>query len=624
MKYRICSFEVDTVNYSITESGKPVPVEPKVFDLLVYLITHRHKVIRRDELFEQIWQGREVSDTTLSNHIKSIRKLFGDDGETQGVIKTVRGRGYQFVASVSCTSEPSAQSNAQPPNPAKRVVRSPKPALVVCSMTLIMAVLTWFLLLSPSKVTELRPYVLVKPFGVSSANNEKWQPFADQMTREVIRKLAQISDVYVVPASSAFALDGRLSHEEIKKALPNANYVLDAMVNVNGQGRIRITADMLELESADLLWSEAFDSQLDDANFFTTQSEIASKVAYSLDVILGEQEKARLSEFPTSDLKAYELYVSGQQQLNLFTHRSLLSAIEYFDQAIARDKEFAGAYVAKADAYRIIMSYFAKPADILPEVVNSVQHALEQDPVSAEALSSMGLAYVLAWRWQEAWAMLTAAKKLNPDLALTELGFALYYAGLGDSIGVQQSLESASRIDPLNLEVADWGHWALTMVGELDLAVDWSKRHLQLHPDVGILSSGASVSASLTGDHERAIFLAERGVKLDPTAPYSYLALAQAFGHAGQTEQIPALLDKANAINSYLCPYETAVNYILLDDIDAAFEHLNAAVSARSNCLVFTRYDKRLAPLRKDPRFSALLTRIGLDDETISAYPTKQ
>ena len=101
MKYQIAEFLIDTTRFRISNGDSPVAVEPKVFDLLVYLIAHRDRVVTREELFKEVWDGREVSDATLSNHVKSARKVLGDSGELQSTIQTIRGRGYQFIAPVT-------------------------------------------------------------------------------------------------------------------------------------------------------------------------------------------------------------------------------------------------------------------------------------------------------------------------------------------------------------------------------------------------------------------------------------------------------------------------------------------------------------------------------------------
>lgn len=141
-----------------------------------------------------------------------------------------------------------------------------------------------------------------------------------------------------------------------------------------------------------------------------------------------------------------------------------------------------------------------------------------------------------------------------------------------------------------------------------------------MHPNMGMIYSCASVSASLTGQHQYSISLAQQGVSRSPNAPYAYLALAQAYGYAGQTEKIPELIAQAQSLNKYMCPYETAINHIILGEINTAFSLFERAVESRSNCLLFARNDLRLLPIKNDPRYQALLTRIGLDDASINQY----
>ena len=240
-------------------------------------------------------------------------------------------------------------------------------------------------------------------------------------------------------------------------------------------------------------------------------------------------------------------------------------------------------------------------------------------PDSAEALSSLGLTYVMAWRWKDAWAALNAAKRRDPTLAQTELGFALYYAGLGEAEKVKSALATANRLDPLNAEMADWGNWALFMVGESAAAREWVERKMLQHPDVGLLFSGAGVGAYIAGDYARAIKLAEHGAELDGS-PVALIMLAQAYGYAGQKEKVLPLLEKAARAGTYTCPYESAAARLSLGDTDRAIALLEEAVAKRSNCLMFLRNDPRMKILHQDPHYSLLLTRVGLDDMALASY----
>jgi len=464
------------------------------------------------------------------------------------------------------------------------------------------------------------PYILVVPFDVSGSSPEAWKPFADQVAWEVIRNLRKISGLRVVPPPSAFTFEGNKAREHIRSQLPDVRYVLDGIIGVGAGGTVRITAELEDLANDQLLWDDDYETRIDNTNFFTVQSEIAASVSDSLQVVVLEDEQRALAELPTTNLEAYEAYVTGLQQTDQLTRDSLRLAVGSFDEAIALDPVFVAAYIARANANRLLMTYFEPPRNMLPEVVDSISTALRLDPDSAEARSSLGVAYVQAWRWDDAWLMLNEAKKRDPNLALTEIGFAVYYSGLGDAEGVQRALAAANRLDPLNIELADWGQWSLAMVGEAGAAMTWAEEKIRQHPDVGVVYTGGAVAASLAGDHERAIDLATRGARLDENSPIALITLAQIYGAAGQTDKILPLLEEAGRSGEYMCPYESAVALLPLGDMERVFDLLDDAVEYRSNCLIFLRSDPRLEPIRDDPRYDTLLTRVGLDDTALAGY----
>jgi class 3 adenylate cyclase/TolB-like protein/tetratricopeptide (TPR) repeat protein len=463
------------------------------------------------------------------------------------------------------------------------------------------------------------PYVLVVPFEVSGNAPEAWGPFADQVTREVIRNLRKISGLRVVPTASAFTFKGNKAREHVRAQLPEVRYVLDGSISISGDHQVRITAELEDLAKGRVVWDHAYEGRTDDTQLFAMQSQIATAVSDSLKVAILANERRALGELPTANLKSYELYVAGRHELDLVSHESLPRAIALFNRAIALDPQFFDAYIARSDAYRQLFAYFEPPINMLQAVVDSLAEAQQVRPDSAEALSSLGLTYVMAWRWKDAWGALNAAKRRDPTLAQTELGFALYYAGLGEAEKVKSALATANRLDPLNAEMADWGNWALIMVGESAAARDWVEQKMRQHPDVGILFTGAGVGAAIAGDYGRAIKLAERGAELDGS-PVALILLAQVYGYAGQKEKVLPLLDKAARAGTYACPYESAAAWLTLGDADRAITLLEEAVAKRSNCLIFLRNDPRMKILHQDPRYSLLLTRVGLDDMALASY----
>ena len=650
-KFRIGEYVVDTARYRVSHGDVPVAVEPKVFDLLVHLIRHRDRVLTREELFQAVWDGREVSDATLSNHVASARKALGDSGELQQTIQTVRGRGYQFVAPVIEVVEEAAgavigttPAPAPPPVPAPAPAPEPAPvavtpdeptrrpwrlALALVAIALLVPVLFFgarFLTAASVPTEAGRPYILVVPFGVSDNATEYHRTFADQVTREVVDNLRKISGLRTVPHASAFHFRSDKTREHILESLPDLQFLLDGEVSVAPDGTLRVTPRLTDLRRDVDVWSSPFTVRVDNHDFFETPAGIASAVARALKVqILGDEQRA-LAELPRIP-QAYEPYAAGWREMEKFTHESMQRAVGYFDQAIVLDPDFIAAYQAKSEALRSIFAYFEPPQELLPVVEASLAAVLERDPDSAEALSSLGLTQVMAWKWREAWQNLNKARALDPTLAQTEIGFALYYTALGENEKVKASLARAVELDPLNSELADWGTWALFMVGEKQAAREWADKQMRQHPENGFVFCGAGVAAYLRGDPAEGVALLEQGVELSARAPLALILLAQGYGYAGQKDKVPPLLDEAERANIYMCPYETAAAYLSLGDEASkarAVELLFEAVEKRSNCLIFLRVDPRLRVLRDDPRhaerFQELLTLVGLDEPSVKSY----
>lgn len=636
MIFQLNDIEIDTKQFCIKQAGAVVPTEPKVFDTVVYLIQNRQRLISRDELFTEIWKDRAVSDTTLSNHIKSARKILGDDGERQHIIKTVRGRGYQFIAiikevpteetpavTVSAIASDNTTFNRKSSNIVKNVYKSPKnTATLIVTMFLLLTLVIAFIWLLGAFDTEVeqKPYVLVVPFSVSSHNLEKWQPFADQVTREFIQDLRKISGIRVVPPPSSFTFKANKIRTHIRAQLPEVNYVLDGVVSDGDDGNIRITVEFEDLKGGKLIWDRDFDLNITDTNRFNAQADIAASVSDLLKVAVLKEEKRALAEVPTSSLQAYELYVKGQYQFSLLTYESVKKSIELYSQAIELDPQFEEAYVAKANAYRIILNVFEKPKDVLPKVITSSIDILDVNPESAHARSSLGLAYVHVWLWDDAWKMLNEAKQRDSNIALTELGFALYYSAIGDFDGLKRALARADQLDPLNEELAEWGLWALMMGNQLDAASVWGENKLKLHPNNPYHMLGVAVLEYLNGNHQRSIALATKGVEMTQRSPFALIILAQAYAAAGQIDKIEPLVTEAQGLNEYMCPYETAMIYAILNDAETTFPLLDEAIHYRSNCLIFTRHDPRLSSLRSDLRYAKILETVGLDDKSVSGY----
>jgi DNA-binding winged helix-turn-helix (wHTH) protein/TolB-like protein len=632
-RFRVGDLTIDTALFRVTSGSEVIPVEPKVFDLLVCLIRHRDRVLTRDELFQKVWDGREVSDATLSNHIKSARRCLGDSGELQQTIQTLRGRGYQFVAPV--TELPVA---AETPEEQKQLVaadsaRSPRrPAWLLPLAATFLVVVTASLFVwrmassSDAQLDAPPPIVLVLPLEVSGDAPAAWQGWADEITRRVIGSLRQISGLRAMDRETSFTFGGaNRTHDHIRRQLPEVRYVLSGVVTPSGDRTFRITLELDDLATGKQAWRKVYEHRgsFDQTALTEVEVAIAPAVSQSLQVTILDDERLalrRLHEPLTSDRQALELYVEGWKYLQLHDYESLKKAVALFEQAVARDEDFFDAWLALGEANRWIFGYYETPRDALSRVVSAFERAQALRPDSAEPLSALALTYVMAWDWEPAWRYLNLAHEKDPKLATTHLAFALYYCSLGEPERVKESLQRAKENDPLNAELADWGDWALFMVGESDAAREWVTGMMERNPTFGILFAGAGVGASISGDYPRAVKLAEQGHLLD-SSPVVKVMLAQAYAFSGRIEEARSLMREAERAGVYTCPYESAVTYLVMGEPDTSMALLEKSYDKRSNCLIFLRGDPRFQPLRENPRyrerFQALLLRIGLDDEAV-------
>jgi len=272
MRYLFESYALDTDRRELRNGPNLVALEPQVFDLLSYLIEHRERVVSKDDLLEAIWEGRSVSESSMTSRINAARTAIGDTGEQQRLIKTLLRKGFRFVASV-LEEGPKPEGAARP--------RSDGLAL-------------------PDK-----PSIAVLPFANMSGDAEQ-EYFADGMVEEIITALSHLRWLFVIARNSSFAYKGR--HVDVKQIGRElgVRYVLEGSVRKAGD-RVRITGQLIDAATGAHLWADRFDGSLEDV--FDLQDKIASSVAGVIEPALQAVETARSANRATADLTAYDLYL---------------------------------------------------------------------------------------------------------------------------------------------------------------------------------------------------------------------------------------------------------------------------------------------------------------------------
>ncbi len=259
MRYQFGHFELATERYELRRNGIALHAEPLVFDLILFLLRSPGRVVSREEIVDEVWQGRLVSEATIDGCIKSARRILGDSGDNQSYIRTVRGRGFEFAATVTALDEPSVNSwPEQPPEHPGEGIGPNESA--------------------PSG-TAPRPVLAVFPFANQSAAADDY--FADGLTEDVVTNLSRFRDLRVIAAGSTLQFKGRsINVPEFCRQM-RAAYVVTGSVR-RAAGRIRITVQLIEGVSCVQLWGDRYDRDIGD--IFDLQDELTRRIAATLGV----------------------------------------------------------------------------------------------------------------------------------------------------------------------------------------------------------------------------------------------------------------------------------------------------------------------------------------------------
>lgn len=390
MIYRFGKREIDCTGYRLysVENGlkEAIPIEPQVFDLLRYLVENRDRLITRDELFENLWVGKVISDTTLSGHIKFARKAIGDDGQKQNLIKTVRGRGYQFVGSVLVED---------------KNISSPAPHLTQQQdISQIDSIVR----------SKRGPLVAVLPFLNRSSDPEQ-QYFSEGMSEDITTELSRFSDIQVLARNSAFKYSANSSNTQ-QYDEPSLDYLVEGSVRRTGD-KIRINAQLNDADNNQQLWAEKFDCKLDQV--FDVQDKIIESIVSTISGQLKKVEMVRASARATSNLQAYDHLLRG-----LAFHKNGYTSYENYSKA---SKEFAKAieldpHFARARAWKICSKanmWDLRTKEMINEVLEEAKFALSLDASESETHRILGALYMYAREFELSRYHYSEARKLSPN-----------------------------------------------------------------------------------------------------------------------------------------------------------------------------------------------------------------
>jgi non-specific serine/threonine protein kinase len=422
------------------------------------------------------------------------------------------------------------------------------------------------------------PAILVLPFANFSADKEN-EYFSDGMTEELIDALTKIKHLRVGSRTSSFAFKGK--EQDVRKigASLNLSHIIEGSVR-KSQNRLRITAQLISVSDGFHLWSEKYDRELKD--IFEIQEEIAANIVSALQVVLSEEEKARLGKAQTDNVEAYDFYLRGRQFLNEFTKHSIDYAQQMFLNAIAIDPNYALAYTGTADCHTWRYQWWERTQTSLDEALEFSRKALQLDANLAEAHVAYAWAITLSHNYAEAATAFETAIKLNPKLYEAYYLYARSCFAEGNAQKAAELFEMAHSVQPEEYQAIALLDVSYTKAGFEQKAIEASKRafvsiehHLQLNPDdTRAICLGAN-SLLAMGETEKALEWANRALANDKGGASTMYNVACVFAKAGKTEE--------------------------------AIDHIEQALKNNTLHREWLDNDPDMDPLRDNPRFQKLM-----------------
>lgn len=654
--YQLAEFSIEPGKRQLRRGPHELHLANRPFQVLLYLVDHRDRLVTRTELLELFWQGKDVYDETLTKCVGAIRKALDDRLDSPRFIETRYAEGYRYIGPVRDSLLPAAlemleieriqgvkivveeeviqetgDENAQVLSVQTQVApldpSLPKFSrrMAVVALALIGLVLTASALIgsrsrAPSSAeskASAPTHLPVNSIAVLPLKNLAGDPaqeyFSDGLTESFITELSRIKGLKVISRSSVFTFKGQeVDPREVGRRL-GVGSVLEGSVRRNGDN-VRVEARLVSTEDGRVLWaSDTYDHTLKD--IFAIQDAIACSVVAELRVQLcGEGAPFKQH---TNSVAAYQAYLKGRYFINaqyseIGPVKALHKAAEYFEQAIALDPNYALGYAGLADANTQLLWFSAgEPRPMIAKAKAAALKAVELDGTLAETHTALSAAYLHDWNFDGAGREIEQALALNPGYgwAYHEYSTFLGTVGRGDPLA---QIKKSEEFDPLNTAImTDIGNTLLN-AGRYDEAIAQFRKVREIDPNFTPIVFMAAYYVD-KGMHEQGLKEITTAIAGAGRTPDLLMLLAMSYAKAGQKEETARLLDEMKQLSKkqYVPNTFFAFVYTALGQKDQAFAHLEKAYREHDIQLLQLK-GTRLEPLHSDARFRDLLRRVGV------------
>ncbi|HEY8187968.1 MAG TPA: winged helix-turn-helix domain-containing protein [Pyrinomonadaceae bacterium] len=611
-----------------------VPLTPKAFDILLTLLENDGRIVQKDDLMKKVWPNTFVEEGNLTQNVSLLRKALGESATGPQFIETVPRRGYRFVAPVSKVNGTNGEQSREilnkqllPNGPASltqesgaadrklelesrnlklEAISRRRPALALTLAAVLVSIVGIAYLsgrdragASPTAIQS----IAVLPF-VDDGPDADAEYLDDEIAESLVNSLTKLPKLRVVPRSVMVNYKGRNVDPRTVGRELNVRAVVTGRVHRHGD-TVSIQADLIDLDSVSQIWGQHYDRKL--ADILLVQEEISRDIFENLRLKLNVEEQKQL--------EAYRLYLKGRNAWNKRTPEGLSQGIDYFQQAINTDPNYAAAYAGLADCYNMQVIYGVhQPSEGFPKAKEAAVKALEMDETLAEAHTSLAF---IKFRWDrdrvEAEREFQLAIKHKPTYAPAHQWYSSYLVALERFDEAIAEAKRTQELEPLSFIASSHLGWILYLSGRDDEAIAQCRKILKLDPNSFPARRYLGLAYEQKGMYTQAIDEFQKGLKLSGS-PLMLALLGHAYAASGKTADARQVLADLHDLETrrYVSPYTVAAIYTALDERDQAFKWLERAYEERDVWLMNLKVDPVFAKLRSDKRFHDLLTRAGL------------
>jgi len=571
--YEFGPFRLDPKGRLLSREGRVVALPPKAVDTLLFLAENAGAVVEKEEILRRVWKDAFVEDGSLTRTISLLRKALGETD--QEYVATVSKRGYRFVANVSRVTDE-----------------------------------------APAISTD-RLMLIVLPFeNLSGEASQEY--FSDGLTEEMITQLSRLSPerLGVIARTSSMKYKGaKKSIREIGQEV-GVSHVLEGSVR-RGAERVRITAQLIQVLDETHIWAETYERNLGD--ILKLQSEVAHAVAREIRIKLTPQERRRLSSAREVSPAAYEAYLRGRHLWNKRTEEGMRKSITHYEEAIRENPLYAMAFAGIADSYVMLACRGMVPAkETFRKAKTAARRALDLDGELGDAHGSLAHVRLHDWDWEGLERDFQRAIELNPADAIVYYWYGEFLMSLGRPDEAIAITEKAYLTDPLSPVIGASLGMILYLARRYDRAVEVLQRVQEISPEHFLPHMRMGLVRIQQGSFQDATKELQTAVHLANESTETLAALAVAYATAGKLDDARALGSKLEADRGkrYVLPYNFAKIYSACRDESKTFEWLECAYQDGSPDLIELNSEPIFDPVRGDPRFSELMSRVGWKEAT--------